>query len=68
MFVFWVNMYFQLKLTWLGYVQTDIDYHMAREINPIDSIFQAQGVILYDIPQGSTRESLLFNPLTPGAH
>lgn len=40
MLVFWVNMYFQLKLTWLGYVQTDIDYHMVIEIDPVDWIFQ----------------------------
>ena len=35
MLLFCINMYFQFKSTSLGYVQTNIDYHMVILIEPI---------------------------------
>ena len=38
--VFCVKMYFQLKSTSLGYVQTDVDHHMVKEVEQYIEYFK----------------------------
>ena len=38
--VFCVKMYFQLKSTSLGYVQTDVDHHMVKEVEQYIKYFK----------------------------